>query len=57
VHAGPGFGPSGELIRIARTADGSIRSIGAPMTSWPIAEFRRTRTALTRHRAAGASLG
>jgi CubicO group peptidase (beta-lactamase class C family) len=57
VHAGPGFGPSGEQIRIVRTADGSIRSIGAPMTSWPIAEFRRTRTALTRHRAAGASLG
>ncbi|HEY0217265.1 MAG TPA: serine hydrolase, partial [Cellulomonas sp.] len=50
IRRGPGFGPVGEQLVLDRAADGSIRSISAGMTSWPIEEFRRNRTSMTRLR-------
>ncbi len=56
IHAGPGFGPVGEEVRIDRAPDGSIRSITTPETAWPIDDFRRSRTGLTRLREATGAL-
>ena len=50
----PGFGSAGEDVVVERAADGSIAAVRNGMTSWPIDEFRRRRTGMTRRRDAGA---
>ncbi len=46
---GPGFGSVGEQILLERAPDGSVASVRVGgMTSWPVAEFRRRRSAMTR---------
>lgn len=50
----PGFGSVGEDVLVERTADDAIAAVRQGMTSWPLAEFRRRRTGMTRRRDAGA---
>lgn len=51
IHRGPGFGTVGERLTYERDADGTVTSVRAAMTSWPLAEFRARRTAMTVRRA------
>ncbi|WP_454049971.1 serine hydrolase domain-containing protein [Cellulomonas sp. Marseille-Q8402] len=57
IKAGPGFGNVGEEVVVERDADDAISAVRDGMTAWPLAEFRRRRTGMTRLREAGAPVG
>jgi CubicO group peptidase (beta-lactamase class C family) len=52
----PGFGSAGEDVVVERAEDGAIAAVRNGMTSWPLEEFRRRRTGMTRRRDAGADV-
>lgn len=56
IRRGPGFGTVGEPITYERDADGTVTSIRAAMTAWPLAAFRARRTGMTVRRTAGADV-